>query len=261
MITHIIRPPSILSTPKRLADAISERQNHRVRTRRNLPRLRSGDSILHLFYNDILRRNLQTLGRTQQIRDSSECPFTFFSGSKAQQRKNIGLQEIPTVPCAYDHTDADSLPDYGHGFVVRPLRHSQGLGWRTTNSRRDFHEGREYIQSLVHKRREYRAILCRGQLQLVLRKRTPESNPLAPWNHAQGSSFVTVDATRSNLAGSGILENLTQSHLVRNIDLVGVDIIQDNSGSTFVLEFNSCPSISIQENVNKIAEYFVNNPL
>lgn len=246
-IHYIHRPPSILSTPKRLADAITNLQSVQCRARKIIPR--SARNILRTFYP--MGSNTSPLG--------ADNPFLFFSGSKADQRENIRLQEIPTVPCARTHEEAEGLPDYGHGFVVRPLRHSQGRGWRATTNPRDFTSNREYIQSLVQKKREYRAILCRGELLLLLRKTVAELNGLVPWNHTQGSRFITVDPERANLRSTSILEAVSRSQLVRNIDLVGIDIIQDENNNAFVLEFNSCPSLTIEDNIQKVAEYLVNH--
>lgn len=246
-IHYIHRPPSILSTPKRLADAITNLQSVRCTARRNIPQ--PNRTILRTFYP--MSSNTSPIG--------ADNPFLFFSGSKADQRENIRLQEIPTVPCARTHEEAERLPDYGHGFVVRPLRHSQGRGWKVTQDRRDFTCGREYIQSLVRKRREYRAILCRGELLILLRKKVAELDALLPWNHAQGSRFITVDPEQAHLRSTSILETIIRSQLVRNIDLVGIDIIQDEDNNAFVLEFNSCPSLTIEDNIQKVAEYLVNH--
>lgn len=246
-IHYIHRPPSILSTPKRLADAITNLQSVRCIPRRQINR--TNRTVLRTFYP--MGSNTSPLG--------PDNPFLFFSGSKADQRENIRLQEIPTIPCARTHEEAERLPDYGHGFVVRPLRHSQGRGWRRTTYRSDFTSNCEYIQSLVHKRREYRAVVCKGRMLLLLRKMVAEPNGLEPWNHAQGSRFITVDPERANLRSTSILEAITRSPLVRNIDLVGIDIIQDENNNAFVLEFNSCPSLTIENNIQKVAEYLVNH--
>lgn len=250
-IHYIHRPPSILSTPKRLADAITNLQSVRCTARRNIPR--PNLNILRTYYPR------PSTSASPNTTESTTNPFIFFSGSKADQRENIRLQEIPTVPCARTHEEAEGLPDYGHGFVVRPLRHSQGRGWRVTHNHRDFTSNREYIQCLVQKRREYRAILCRGELLILIRKKVAEPNGLEPWNHAQGSRFITVDPERANLRSTSILETITRSPLVRNIDLVGIDIIQDENNNAFVLEFNSCPSLTIEANIQKVAEYLVNH--
>lgn len=247
-IHYIHRPPSILSTPKRLADAITNLQSVQCRARKIIPR--TARNILRLYYPNPGYPTFTV---------STTNPFLFFSGSKADQRENIRLQEIPTVPCARTHEEAEGLPDYGHGFVVRPLRHSQGRGWRVTQDHGDFTSNREYIQSLVYKRREYRAIICRGELLILLRKRVAELNGLVPWNHTQGSRFITVDPERANLRSTPILETISRSQLVRNIDLVGIDIIQDENNNAFVLEFNSCPSLTIEGNIQKVAEYLVNH--
>lgn len=249
-ITRIIRPPSILSTPKRLADAISSLQSIHCQILR-YPNRYNPISDLRLFYSE-----------TRNIPDSDRSVYSFFMGNKAYQRKKIQAEGLPTVPCATTQEEYEQLESPTEQYLFRPLRHRGGSGYtissRTGTPFPDF--SRQYVQPVLQKKREFRIIYAFGQPILYLRKSIPDGfSPLQPWNHLQGSSFITINNFDNFFPGISFVQRLRDSELLSKIDLVGIDVIQDYNNNSYILEFNSCPSLSIEENVNKVAEYLVNH--
>ena len=142
-------------------------------------------------------------------------------------------------------------------YIVRPLRHSGGRGYRITSSPTDFEEGREYIQEVYPKNHEYRIIVVRGKPLFTLYKRHPNLAQDQPWNHANGSSFVTVDNPDNNrLRHTDIYERISNaSGLLNNLDLVGIDVMYAKRGEYVVTEFNLCPAITLEHNIQKVKEH------
>lgn len=143
-------------------------------------------------------------------------------------------------------------------YIVRPLRHSGGQGYRLTNNPSDYEEGREYIQEVYPKNHEYRIIVVRGKPLLTLYKRRPETLTYEqPWNHANGSSFVTVDNPDNNrLRHTDVYERINNaSGLLNNLDLVGIDVMYARRGEYVITEFNLCPAITLEHNLQKVAEH------
>lgn len=270
-ISCIIRPPSILSTPKRLANAITNIQSEHARERGNAVTVRTYSSRSE-YLGAAVRRSDQhrhtILSLHPAVFDSRgpDCvdgsnTRAFFLKTKAAQRKSLEAAGIPTVPCATTRDEAEGMSSPTGSFVARPLHHSQGRGWRVTDRATDFDERIEYIQPLLHKRREFRVLASFGEPLVTLRKRVPEEmSPLAPWNHSEGSVFITIREQANNqLSRSGFLERLVQnSHPgISNAALYGLDVIQDFSNNFYVLEVNSCPSLAIEENLDVIARHLV----
>lgn len=249
-ITRIIRPPSILSTPKRLADAISSLQSIHCQILR-YPNRYNPVSDLRLFYSEV-----------RNIPDSDRSVYSFFMGNKAYQRKKIQAEGLPTVPCATTQEEYEQLESPTEQYLFRPFRHRGGSGYtissRTDTPFPDFSQF--YVQPTFKKKREFRVITSFGEPIVLLRKSIPEGlSPLQPWNHLQGSSFITINNLNNFFPGESFLQQLRQSVLLKQIDLVGIDVIQDYNNNNYILEFNSCPSLNIEENVNKVAEYLVNH--
>ena len=138
---------------------------------------------------------------------------------------------------------------------------SGGQEYRITLDCRDFQPGREYIQVLIKKKREFRVLFCLGKTISLLRKRCSNlCTPEGPWNHAQGSFFVSIRNEENFYPGTEFLVQLSEGSIIKNSDLCGVDIIQDYDDRTWILEVNSAPAISIQDNLNKATEIILNHP-
>lgn len=179
-------------------------------------------------------------------------PRTSFSSSTSQSTDNT----IEAIWFGVDRSGRDlgTQPTY----IVRPLRHSGGQGYRLTDNPSDYEEGREYIQEVYPKNHEYRIIVVRGKPLFTLYKRRPETLTYdQPWNHANGSSFVTVGNPDNNrLRHTDVYERINNaSRLLNNLDLVGIDVMYARRGEYVITEFNLCPAITLEHNLQKVVEH------
>jgi hypothetical protein len=184
--------------------------------------------------------------------------YNFLTRNKYGQRKTLESHGIPVPRLAADAEAARTLT--GTEFVVRPLRHSRGVGYRVTNDRLDFAPGTEYISELYAKRREYRVIFVFGNPLIWLRKKPGEGvDYTQPWGHHNGSFFQTInDIPRCKLSGNGIdvVPRLVACPVVRAAHIVAADILYSSKAEhqAVVLELNACPSLYIEANQAKVVE-------
>ena len=176
----------------------------------------------------------------------------------------MGTLGYPVPPTADRHTAAAALPDTverlgypSRRFIVRPLRHSQGRGWRIADNPADFTEGSEYVQAIYPKNHEYRIIAIRGEPLITLLKRIPDGLPRSqPWNHSNGSSFVTVtDPSNNRLRHTDLYDRIASTPLFKSIDLIGFDVMYRRNGEYALCEVNLCPALQISSNIEKVACY------
>lgn len=241
-VRFIVRPNHILTTPKRLKEAFGARG---VRsTNRDIDFDYQRDFLLGLPNNCFnAPRGYAHLAN-------------LYSANKLQQRKKLqeaGFPIPPTVGC-----DGWSvLGPRDMKFVVRPLRHFGGQHYRITTDRSAYDPTREYISELYPKRHEYRIITVYGKPAVTLLKRIPEGlSPELPWNHTNGSSFVTVnnpDADR--LRHTNIYDIIANSQLIKCAHILAIDVLVGPRNDYVVCEVNFSPSLSIQANINKVVEY------
>lgn len=242
----VVRPAGIHRTPYQLAQDLGGQ------TRRWPNRLQ-----LQLDYNrDVILAPVPP----GDIRDSSreyEATYYFMTRNKYGQRTTLSGAEIPIPASAITRPGAADLT--GEHFVVRPLRHSRGFGYRVTRDRFDFRDGQEYISELYPKRREYRVIFVKGEPVVWLRKKPNEGiGPEAPWGH-ENSFFQTInDATASPLSRTDAVQRLSQLDAVRGAHLCAADILwagkQNPDKPYAVLELNFCPALDIDNNRAKVAD-------
>jgi hypothetical protein len=142
-------------------------------------------------------------------------------------------------------------------WVVRPLRHRAGQGYRITQDPTDHDPAREYVQELYPKRREYRIIYCMGVPIITLLKRVPENaDPDGPWNHACGSTFITIeDLSRSYLRHTDVYDRLSAVPVIQNAHLVAADVLLGEDNDYVVSELNFCPALTIEANLRKVASH------
>lgn len=281
---YIIRPRGISSTPKQLKVSLGAQRTLQYPFTHHRRPSWLQDFFLtyppeeeledYVLLRNSTRRRL--CSNEQRSRDSSahsgqsqhldlyRIPRAFTVSSKPSQRKQLARDLFPTPPTATGRVDAEALAavvrdlEYpSRTYIVRPLRHSRGEGWRTTEDPTDFIEGQEYIQAVYPKNHEYRVIAIRGEPLVTLLKRVPEGFPRSqPWNHANGSSFVTVsEPSNDRLRNTNVYETIQASTLLRNIDLAGIDIMYRREGEYAVAEVNLCPSLQIPSNLDKVARY------
>lgn len=174
-------------------------------------------------------------------------PFSHYD--KGEQRRRIAAYGINT-PDQYESST----------YVVRPLRHHGGNGWRTTNDRNDYNPSTEYIAPLFEKAWEYRSLFVYGEPVGHFLKRsattlpeTPTGRVDAPWNHTNGYRFITVSDWENNrLRHTDVIDRLTENEIIRTADIVAVDIMLRRDRQYAVCEFNFCPGLSFDNTVNSV---------
>jgi hypothetical protein len=281
---YIIRPRGISSTPKQLKASLgAQRTLQYPFTHRRRPSwlqdffltyppaeeleehvlLRNSLERSPYSNTESFREHIHTCGFPRQL-DHYRIARAFTVSSKASQRKQLASDTFPTPPTATRNEDARTLAGVvrdlefpSRSYIVRPLRHSRGEGWRITEDPTDFIEGQEYIQAVYPKNHEYRVIAVRGEPLITLLKRVPEGFPRSqPWNHSNGSSFVTVvDPSNNRLRHTNVYDLIRSSQLLQSIDLAGIDIMYRREGEYAVAEVNLCPSLQIPSNLEKVARY------
>lgn len=259
----IVRPRNIGSTPRQLALRLNC-MTRRYPSERNK---RKGFSFLRdflLVYPDPEYMERMDGASTETYHQL----YRFFSRNKCEQRILLRSYGLPVPDTAARKSTAASWNN-GDGrddrsdaevvlssFIVRPLRHAGGIGFRLTSDPTDFIEGQEYVQRLYPKTREYRLLYVRGELVSCLRKTVQEGTRSdAPWNHSVGATFKTInDIANCKLAATDCLYLLKQNPIIRTAHLVAVDVLYAK-GTYVICEFNSCPGLTIENNLQKVVQH------
>jgi hypothetical protein len=249
----VVRPKAIFGTPKKVTRALRTRNiKWKLRFYPNPDKTRVFDYNRDFFMLPISPEHV--LHAPAEFLNT----VNFGKMNKLYQRKELSkYANVPKV--AGSHSEAEGLS--GSKFVVRPLRHSGGLGYRVTSDRLSFTPGEEYISELFPKRREYRVIFLFGKPLIILRKKPNEGvTEEAPWGH-QNSFFQTVnDWGTCRLQGTDCVSKLQGSPLVRGAHIVAADVLFNSKveGQYAVLELNFCPGLDIDNNREKVVEGILN---
>lgn len=247
---YVARPHSIARTPQQVAADLGFRS-------RFYP---NPDYPNRMF--DYNRDFLMAVVNPSHVRNAPEDygqTYFFATRNKYAQRRYLQAAGIPVPAVADSHEGARTLT--GDQFVVRPLRHSRGVGYRVTSSRSDFREGEEYISELYRKRREYRIIFVKGEPLVFLRKKPNEGvDATQPWGH-ENSFFQTInDVPASRLARTDAVARLSRYSVIRGAHIAAVDILYDDrniSKPWVALEVNFCPALNIDNNRARVVEYLL----
>jgi len=268
-IRWIVRPRAILTTPRILRDALGARRC--VAHPDNRGRKFSLQNDFFLTYPPIeeLEEYAQTKSNASGTRTEPEsitstlCRLEsyrsireFAAATKPGQRSTLQSSCVPTPSTATTHTEASALT--AGKFVVRPLRHSQGRDYRITDQPTDFKEQAEYISCLFPKRHEYRIIFVRGTPLITLIKKVPDGiDPDGPWNHANGSTFITVnDMNNNRLRDTDVYDVLKSVPIIKSADLVAADVLLGKKKDGYVVtELNFCPALTIENNMDLVKQH------
>lgn len=250
----VVRPRAIFGTPKRLT---RELRGRNIRWKlRFYPNPAKPDRMFDYRRDFIMLPAKPT--HVLNAPEGYEKVQAFSALNKFTQRKELS-KYVPTPKAATTTAEAAELS--GDKFVVRPLRHSGGLGYRVTEDRLDFSAGEEYISELYRKRREYRVIFLFGQPLIFLRKKPHDGiTEEAPWG-AENSFFQTVnDVSTCRLSGTDCVSRLMSFPVVRFSHIVAADILFNSKldPSYSVLELNFCPGLDIDNNRQKVVEGILN---
>lgn len=248
MIRYVVRPSGILSTPTRLKDALSA---HSVVKYSDNKRFKPLVDFFLAYPPE---------GRIEPAPGLEYSTLRhFFLSNKYEQRRAIhaaGLSVPETIGINLEATVPEPLQTSisREAFVIRPMRHMGGNGWRLDT---EYDPRQEYASRLFPKEREYRVIYCRGKHVVTLSKRVPTGlGTDRPWNHTLGCRFNSLNDERTTklYRNTDFYTHADCSTVVRNADLVAVDVMMSADNRYAVCEFNFAPSISIQRTLDKIKE-------
>lgn len=146
------------------------------------------------------------------------------------------------VPCPFggwDHFPA----------ILRRGTHHQGKELHVVDNIDELHEilyklawDNWYLTKQVQNRKaEYRVHVMDGFVLSVCKKIPPDENAVA-WNMAQGGKYKVLRWGEWPWQACYIALKALQ---VTNLDFAGVDVIEDEEGSCFILEANTAPSIPL----------------
>ena len=166
--------------------------------------------------------------------------------NKPQQRRYLQSRGVK-IPEDYDaHEDK---------WVIRPNRHTKGQHFQVVTGYRDVPSS-HYIAPLFPKVSEWRMVFVKGQRAYTMRKDLPiEGIPVdQPWNHANGSSFMTFrERTAPVELATSVLADLQQLPIIKDAHIMLADIMVDANNNYAVCETGFLPGLSIAANVQTIA--------
>jgi hypothetical protein len=253
MTRYILRPPSIGSTPKRLkrwlkADGVKKVQ--------------PGAELMADWEKDFFMAYPPLESVVNPPPNYLEMRALYVS-DKLRQRQWLSNQGLP-VPGTFTRLGqafGNPVPGGDWGYVVRPLRHRGGAEYRVAGHSSDCDPEHEYISEVFPKRWEYRIILVKGKPLVTLLKKTIRSIAFnQPWNHANGTYFVTCHSYASNrLRWTDVYDRLEQSPVLKQFHIVGLDVMLGDRHALglprhpyAICEMNFCPSLTIQNNLEAL---------
>jgi hypothetical protein len=250
----VVRPKAVFGTPKKITKELREK-NPRWKLR-FYPNPQKPDRRFD-YRRDFLMFPVSP-DHVEGFPEAFVNSVNFAHKNKLHQRKELE-QYVPVPKVSGSHAEAETLQ--GDQFVVRPLRHFGGMGYRVTSNRLDFSPGTEYISELFPKRREYRVIFLFGKPLIFMRKK-PNDNVTeeAPWGH-QNSFFQTInDIPGCRLSETDCVPRLSSCPAVSGAHIVAADILynKNSEGKYSVLELNFCPGLDIDNNRARVVEGILN---
>jgi hypothetical protein len=232
MITEVIRPSRIRTTPTEIANALGARVREYNRRKREIFSWNQG---LFLVYPP-----------TAWIEDAPAYYHVlrrFFSVNKCQQRLELEKLQIPVPQTFATRDDASKAAEPGAKWAVRPLRTMGGQNYRLTRNPKDFEEGTEYIARLFPKVQEYRIITVFGDPVITIDKTPqPGTNMEGPINLST-AAFRSIPQSDCPLDKLDFYARFTSCPIVHNADVIAADVMLAEDGRYAVAEFNICPGL------------------
>lgn len=179
---------------------------------------------------------------------SYEHIVRFYQANKRDQRELMQSVGIRTP---------ESYVDEATHFIVRPLRHFGGQGYRITTDSSDYDSNTEYIAPAFPKKREYRVIFVLGKPLILLRKKPSDNTGMFDaWNYTSGSFFQTISGLdECRLAQeTTFFDDAQKLCVITDAHLVAADVLA-NGSKYAVTELNFSPSITLPINLYRIKDY------
>lgn len=234
----IIRPNSISKTPRQLKTALGARNTVKL------------ENVVSCDYNqDLFLAYPEPSKVINKPGNDYSFLHNFYQSNKATQRTVLAGLGLPIVPLF-------GLEAYSR-FVVRPLRHRQGLDYRVTEDRTDYSPATHYISALIPKLKEYRYLCYKGKhVCTYFKAQNPDQPPVSsdlPWTHANGFRFLTIlHAVNDKVTTSGLADKILGLSLTKTASLIAYDVLATRD-DLYVCEANLCPGLSIPNTISKIA--------
>jgi hypothetical protein len=234
---YLLRPRKFLTTPKRLAEKLGiERIYHTGRM---------GDVEFDPDI-DLIMAWPSDINFPSPIRNVYGPMISFYNSNKREQRavmKDYGI----STPERFALSDK---------WVKRPLHHHGGNGFEIVTLDECPDKDNFYYSPVFPKTHEYRMIYVCGQLSVILTKQIDDRNPEIPWNHANGSRFVTTSLARVAYKNMRYLdEDLRTFFVTQNAPIVAYDVMyDDNSRHHAVCEANFAPALTIDTNLDTVVQ-------
>lgn len=245
---YIIRPERIITTPRLLARRLGARARRVSRLPSTVIIDRTKDFLIAPVQRHMIKR--------EQYTETYARALHFCSRNKYGQREV--LKEYFPVPKSYNSGETINCSETP--LIIRPFRHMHGEDYNVINEG-DYTIPSGYYGSEVYpKKNEYRVICVRGVPIITMVKKFSGEQPAvsAPWNHAQGSSFVTVsDPNNDRLRHTTFYQDLQNCPIIKELDYCGIDILVALRHNPMynLCEINLCPALTIEDNIRKVTDH------
>lgn len=157
----------------------------------------------------------------------------------------------------------NQIDDYNGGIIIaRPFVHSKGHNFIVLNNKEELENHWRtgwYYSEFVDKVREFRVHVGHSKALVLMEKHNPNNGNIA-WNRAINDSepFTRVkqaDADEQNLLP--VLQEAIKAVNALGLDMGGVDVLLDKSGTAYVLEVNTAPTLNSSPKVAEMwAKYW-----
>lgn len=247
-LKYIVRPPNIVTTPRLLSIMFKSK----IRKDLN-PTERNRSSYFFTYYPELKNRNFFS---TPIDNDHYLVARDFQYATKFHQRERIRSLGFK-VPDSFLHPGGMKN---GNRYIIRPLRHTQGNGYVVSDDPKELKHGM-YASEIFPKTHEYRLILIKGIPTVLLKKEfSGEKKAESAWNHSTGeATFITINTEVSNLkVNTDLFKHIGKPEVQANLscfDIIAMDIMYNKKRREYsICEFNLCPSLSIENNLERIKE-------
>lgn len=258
MTRYVVRPKRFITTPRLLKTALGAQRTQRIND--------EGITRRRLDWNQDFFIGYPEPGWVANAPDCYTELYNLYRMNKYDQRKWLDRAGLPVPKTIGRNGDNDfgvsPQPSSIRDFVVRPLRHFAGQGYRITDDPYDFTPRTHYSSEVFPKAWEYRIVLHKGRTILTLLKRQPEgTDPNQPWNHSSGAIFQTVRNEDNNrLRWVGVREKCAEIEAFQHADFLGIDVLVGDRHALglrrtpyAICEVNFAPALVIPDNVEVFA--------
>lgn len=256
-LRYVVRPTSIVTTPRRISTELGATSTMKVNARRT-----------HFDANRDLMLAIPERCPLNMPAEKHRNLREFYTRDKRGQRRLLREEGIKTP---------DDYEAHDNRYVIRPTRHMGGLDYNVQTG--DECSSGYYASPLFLKTREYRVIYMRGRRVATYLKKLPEdftssdNYSEAPWNHdTAGATFMTInrevnDKLRNTSFYTDTADLLSCQNAI-GLDYAGVlavDVMyRDNDQQYAVCEVNFAPGLSIEstfDTMREYSEYFFNQQI